>query len=540
MTAEWTILAVNIIASVAGLLCAFYSKRDPHKSLSAQAPWLLGSMLAPLFFLLIMSSHTWLLQGGDEYSRVDYGHRWMMDPFFAPEDHIWPSGHFWMLGIADWFFGSAQHAVTATSTMGFLAMALSAFFLGKVLWRSNRAGFFAAVLTATHYVSFWIGTNPMAEVFALPAMLGGMALWVAFWDDDRFDSVHRELKLLWAAALISFGCCFRYELWYLGIVLGAFMGFRMLFLVWRRQFDRAAVNAAGCATLLIFPLAWMISCKLALGSYIAFATTGTELNQATNLFYDLSSPLARFLLYPKSLFHDHWFILPIVTTGGLIMWIQARRRASVAFLAALFVLLLVSMLVTMKTGIGSNSPPRYTMFIVILLLSVAAGAFTPIWGMTKSKSRSLFYALAIGLLLYGATENMVVARRDYSHDWATHPATIAMLARLEREGDGNRYAYHDRRIQQPGFPLIVDCHDGNPTLLWEVRYYSQSPADVSWIQSIPHMQSTFATARSGSQILLRKPHPPSLVITHAELVLEMEGFEVWRQLPLKPAASTAQ
>ena len=208
--------------------------------------------------------------------------------------------------------------VAVTSLLGCGMAVYFGFSLGQRLWDSHIAGLGAAIMVGTEWVLLWASTNPQAEVFFYPALLGSMNFWLAGW--ERLDN-SRELEarhgaercFLASALLAGFGNMFRYEMLYGSILLGIFLGLRFFVLARRACLRLAWYPLLGCFVLLAYPVAWMISSSIQLGSPFAFLTSHAKLVFDGNLFYDFSSPLARFLTYPKIMIQDHWpqLILPI-------------------------------------------------------------------------------------------------------------------------------------------------------------------------------------------------------------------------------------
>jgi hypothetical protein len=198
---------------------------------------LMGALAAGCAYRSVASLGVWTLVGGDEYCRADYALQWAQDPFFAPHDHIWLAGQFYILGTLFKFLGNMPLATSLSGLIGLGALIFFSADAARRAWGDPAAGFFAGSLAASHKVILWGSFNTFAEVFALPALMAGLDFWLAGWLARRkppsatgeaagaLPSFKPELWFLAAAASLGFGTMFRYELWFAGDRAGGVSGF---------------------------------------------------------------------------------------------------------------------------------------------------------------------------------------------------------------------------------------------------------------------------------------------------------------------------
>jgi hypothetical protein len=555
--AQWIGAPLAILGAIAGVVLALRERRAGSASpaIAGARPWswALAASFAVAAFLAL---HGWVsigsfgLVGGDEYCRADYALKWAESPFFAPADHIWLAGQFYILGGLFRLVGDIQLVCGATAILGMALAVLLAASLGRRAWGDPVAGFFAGLFLACHPVVLWGSMNPFAEVFALPALLGGFDCWLAGWQARRRvpaaaseggperPPLCPELWFLAAAAWLAFGTMFRFEAWFAGIALGAFLAIRAAWwLIARRSFGRAWPSLAGCALLMAYPLAWMASSWRHLGSPTAFLTNASQMNIEGNKLglYDFSTPLARLATYPTILWEDHW---PWLATaiGAAILALYWRPRRALPLVGAWLALMAVAMLVAMKSGIGSNFRPRYSMFLLLAPICLAGGLFAALWRLLEPMGRFGVVARAaiVAAALLFAKRATEQARVDYPDAFGYSSSMLGWAARLDTESAGHRP--DARAIWPAGAPMAMLF--ARPEDWWLLRYHSGRPRELGAIWSEEQLRGMLAEWPVGGRLLIRSPVPDFPFPPRAKPLEKSGGLELWAIVE-EPAVDTA-
>lgn len=470
------------------------------------------------------------LQGGDEYCRAYFAFDWARHPFFAPADHVWLAGQFYALGAAYHFLGSLPLAVAVTSLSGVWATVFFAMLLARRIWGSPTAAMFAGLLVGSEWFLLWTTVNPYAEAFFFPAFLAGFWAWLAAWqhlqDGGGEGNWPGEFLFLLTAACIGFGTMFRYEMWYAGILLGIFLGCRMVWLLIRPGRRRMAwIPLVGCLLLSGYPVAWMVSNWMGLGSPFAFLETTSRLNRETNLFYDFSSGWGVFLAYPRILIADHWPRLALCGLGFLLAWVGARRPAWAA-LAPVPILLALAMILTARSGIGSNNRARYSEFLVLPLLCFGSGALGYLWIAGSGWSRVIGRGIVVGFMAIAMGHGLKTARDTYPSGWGISPEFLQIAARLEREHDSGRPVDGVVRLQ-PHDTLLGVCHNRNWLDYWIIIYHSTWPENVRELDSLEIASQFLKSSPPGTRALIRGTVPDPAFPPNARRLDRMGDYEMW-------------
>ncbi|MBN1868183.1 hypothetical protein JW916_12935 [Candidatus Sumerlaeota bacterium] len=471
------------------------------------------------------------LQGGDEYCRANYALDWAEHPFFAPNDHIWLSGQAVILGALYRILGNMRMVVAFTSLAGYGVAIYFTMSLARRLWNSTMAGLFAGLLVGTEEMILWGAINPQSEVFFFPAVLAAMDFWLAGWIASRNAPAATRLRaradalFLLSAACVGFGNAFRYEMWYFGAALGLFLVYRFLRLL--RSPDsrsRAWLPALGCLLIAAFPLAWMISSAVRLGSAFAFLENCAKSNVDTNLFYDLSSPWKAFLAYPTILWLDHWRFLALPAAGILLAWVS-RRRDALVFVCALAALFLVSMLISIKGGIGSNCRARYTLFILLPLICVGTGPLAFLWNAPSTRIRRIARPAVAVFSALCALSSFYIARSTYPNAYGVDREVLEVVAGLETESGGSR-PVPSHYIQIPNEHLVVYPHR-DYHVFWMIRYHSRWPGKVWGLYDPRLLEDCFGWAPPKTHFLIRQPAPQIAIPPRLSRIGDVGSFDLW-------------
>ncbi|MCB2156196.1 glycosyltransferase family 39 protein [bacterium] len=526
-------LSAILAAIVAALAIAIaWKQSDGERNAGASSSIipLLWTLLSVLAVDALFRSGIDFLQGGDEYARAMYATYWSIDPFFAPPDHIWLAGQFYILGALARLVSSMPLAVAATSIAGTLATTYFAYRLGTRLWKHPIAGVTSGLLAGTHWVVLWASVNPHAEVFFLPALLAGIERWVAGWQATD-EPIRAERRYLAAAAWFAFGTMFRFEMWYVGILFGCFLIFRIGRALFRKDVPNA--NAwyplVGCVLLMTYPACWMISSTVHLGSPLGFAKDATQMNTDTNMLYDFSTPWTRFVIYPKILVQDHWNFLVLPAAAGVFALVRRRRLAF--YIVAWAILLLFSMVITLKAGVGSNNRPRYTMFLLLPLIGLGAGLPALLWDQGRGALRIALRAAVVLLLVVFVGWSARYGRANYPNAYGYSPEALMVFDRLEHEWDNGRPWVDGKLgylpIQPPDTALFVMGIPGRGEDHWMAMYHSHWPDRVYPVWNAEGLLNVYQTAAAGSRVLVRQPAPEIEVPERAHHRERIGTFDLW-------------
>ena len=488
---------------------------------------LLGSAIMYALFRV----HAPFLISGDEYMRAHYGYLWSRTQFLAPLDHIWLAGQFYILGTAVRIFETMSFAVAVTSLAGSLLTVLGAALLAKRVWGSSGAGISAGVLVGGHWIMLWASANPLAEVFFFPAFLFAMERWLAAWQEpaDNPESLARRDRALFMAALLTgLGTMFRFEMWYAGVLLGVALSIRLALMVVRGENARRAFGCfVACMLIAAYPLAWMVSSWVHLGSPLAFARDAAAMNEATNLFYETNNAWQRFLTYPDALWADHWMWLALPAGGLLLAFFPDRWRRTMPMLLTTLAIFLFAMAVTSQSGIGSNTRARYTMFILLPLLVIGAGPLGVLWEGVRSRVRWVVRTAVVAVLALGVYASWEKAVEFYPNAFAVEPEWLEVLTRFERENDRSRDSLDYTRLHPPGERFYYWADGQGHLDYMMLLYHSHSPRQFYFMGTEHHLLDRLENARSGSRFFLRQPLPEWEFPGRARHLEALGDYEMW-------------
>jgi len=215
----------------------------------------------------------------DESCRWHMAYGWMQDPFFAPWDHVWPGGYFYLAGTWMAIFGTSFAAAKMLPICLTMLSAAGFYLAGAELFRSRFCGFIAAMLCLGGYVNTWISVSFMPEIMAISFTAWGTFL--------AFRGIMQDNRgaLMAGSLVLGLTASFRYEQWFL---LAAWQVVLLLVLILDRSRWRAVVVSGVLSSSYI--LAWMASSWLRYGSPLAFfrnsqaVTITAEGNPAVAMF----------------------------------------------------------------------------------------------------------------------------------------------------------------------------------------------------------------------------------------------------------------
>lgn len=491
------------------------------------------ALLVYLFAHGIFSFGITNLQGGDEYCRAFYSYLWAKQPYFATSDHIWLAGHFYLVGILYKFLGNMKWVVIISSLFGAGMTVFFGTLLGARLWKSRMAGVFSGIFIGTEWIVLWTSCSPMSEVFFFPALLATFYFWMLAWDtppkkEDESFSPRRDYFLLLTAVCVAFGTAFRYEMWYIGILLGIYLFIRFLYHVIDSKKRRFAWIPLSAAILIaVYPVAWLISSVIHFGSPFGFFTQGADKNQEFNLFFDFKSPLRMFFTYPWLLLVDHFWHLGLPVAGIVLVIFRKDRRVG-RYLLSLLLILVVAMLITTKSGIGSNTRQRLTLFILLPLLCIGAGPLALAWESINGEKRLWIRQIITIMLIVWAGTSVIRASRIYPHAWGQNPAILGLMHRLDHEHDISRRGMDFNYIQNVNAPLYIHFNQSGGYLeYWMAVFHSKWPDRITPINNDPvFLQNLFHSEHPSTHFLIKSPRPD--VDYSSVHIIEVIGpYELW-------------
>ncbi|HET6202682.1 MAG TPA: hypothetical protein VFI25_07755 [Planctomycetota bacterium] len=465
------------------------------------------------------------LADGDEYCRAAFSFEWARRPFFAPPDHVWLSGQFYVLGALFRLVGDLRPVVVATGLLGVGAAVYLCGRIARRMWDDPVAGFSAGLVAAANPVLLVTSLGASAEVFALPALMAGLDAWLAGLEERARPGASTSptsggRRFLAAAAWIGLGTTFRFELWYAAALLGGFLCLLARGVGGLRR-------ASACALLSLFPACWLASSWIALGSPIQFAVDRARAVRGEEHPYDFSSPLDPFLFYARGLAEKHALVLLLVAAGAWLAWRVARRRA-LPLAAGWACLAGLSMLAASGAGMTARYPPRYVLFLLLPLIPFAGGPLAALARSLAARGRwgraALLFAAAIALL---ASADQ--ARRRLNNAWGADPALLGLAVRLEREHDAHR---RPPAILFPrGTRLGVDARDRS-WRPWMIQYHTNRPSEVFPLRDETELAGCLRSAPDGTRLLLLPPFPdPGARARRVEVA---PPFELWEVLGPPP------
>ena len=285
---------------------------------------------------------------------------------------------------------------------------------------------------------------------------------------------------------------------------------------------RAMLLLIACAFLAAYPISWIVSSWFELGNPLQFARDVRAFSEKSNGFYDFSSQLIMFFIYPKFLIIDHWRALVLPFAGMVLAFLPGCRRAR-PFVIAWLIFLLFSMSVSSKGGLGSAYRPRYTAFLLLPALCLGAGPIAVFWRATERR-RFKLTQLAIGLFLalYMAASGNY-ARAIYPNAMGFHPGVVGLANRLGRELDGHR---HFEDVVWPRRqPLRVFFRDDH-WHYWMFMYHT-SRGDIIPLWTENQLKIHLDNDADKVRILVQLPRPDIEFPERARLVETIRPYELW-------------
>ncbi len=530
---EYLLMLAGFLLGIAAVAAAIFGRHrsEPTVEDYGFASWKMSILIAMIIFLLFRAAFAPsapFFISGDEYIRLHYSIDWSVNPYFAPVDHIWLAGQFYVLGLMTKLIGAPHFSMTLTSLAGTLALVFFAGDLARRTWRSHFAGTAAAILTGTHFMVLWSAVNPVAEVFFLPLLLGAIDFFVRGMQRPPGDrSTDRDY--LMAAFLIGLGNAFRYEMWYAGIVFAVFLGLRTVWMIFIPPMRRCAWQPAlGMGLIAAFPAAWFTSSTLRYGSPFGFLKDHIGMNEQTNMFYDHANPVSAFFDYPRILWNDNKMWIPLALIVGAGLALKRWRSKSMPVVLAWVAVLLCGMIVSIKAGIGSNTRMRFTMFLIVPLIAMGSGTLGILWDTIERRgARWAARAIVIAYLALMGWFSLVRAVAYYPNWFNERPELLALITRMQRERDSSRAALQFNYLHPPG--RRVCFYFESPTLQLLARAHTPEPTAIYQVYNDWDLFLYIEEAQAGDTVIARKKdNGPTIGHPRAQMIEDLGLFELWR------------
>ena len=184
----------------------------------------------------------------DEPIRWQNTNFWVKSPFFAPNDHIWLGGFYYLYGTITMLFGNSYAVAKMFPLCLSLGSILGIYVFCRMLYGSRPLSFCATFLYAAGGVHTWLSISAMPEVFVLFFQTWGMLFLVS--------GIREKRPWLLAAGClgVAFTTSFRYEMWFLALAVDALL----VVLAIRRDISlRAFLLLAALTSFYVW--AWMLS-----------------------------------------------------------------------------------------------------------------------------------------------------------------------------------------------------------------------------------------------------------------------------------------
>jgi hypothetical protein len=203
----------------------------------------------------------------DEPIRWQITNWWVASPFFAPGDHIWLGGYFYLYGIATMVLGNSYAVAKMLPLCFSLGSILGIYALCQVLYGNRLLSFCATFLYTVGSVHTWASISAMPEIFVIFFQTWGMFFLIK----------GIRSKRLWMLALgclgVAFTTSFRYEMWFLALAVDVLL----VVLVIRRSITFGALLLLVLLTN-FYVWAWMLTAWIWHGDPLLFLHAAKEIN----------------------------------------------------------------------------------------------------------------------------------------------------------------------------------------------------------------------------------------------------------------------
>lgn len=310
----------------------------------------------------------------DEYSRLVYALEWAWAPFFAPSDHHWLGGNFWLLGTLISLGVSSPWSGVIHGLASGVALVSAAWWLARAMGLSPWAAAATALMLTLQPVVLVLSKSPQPDLLAVTLILLAVAAWTRFWSRTAGRPAGPSLALIAGTLALVAGQTLRYETWFFSAIFGGLV----LAMGWR-SFRAGAIGQGIAWTLLgatlgVFPLLWMASSASVLGGPLRFLDgISLQLLHGGTPELDLSNGWHRAAFHPLYVTWQAPALVPLAVLGSRPLFLRTSlpgRRLATALLLG-FILLVE--LLTVIGGTGDNWRFRIST-VVLVPVVILAGA----------------------------------------------------------------------------------------------------------------------------------------------------------------------
>jgi hypothetical protein len=518
---------IGVVISIVGAVLCFTQRRAPeHRFASSDddfyfsTPHLFAAFITlfayALSYTLISNAKVGLFSA-DDYVRAEFSYGWTKNPYLATWDHVWLTGPVAVSGLVFKIKPDMEFVYALVHfTAGFLTT-FGAFLITSILWRSAAASLIVGLLVASQRDFQHASVGAQSDVLAYGPMLFALAIWLYQATKPDITTRAKSIHLVVIGLLLCIAEWMRYEMWFLGFLYCNY-AFVVGIIHWRKKvWDVTIASIIAIILTASTPVTWCLSSLFKMGSLFAFAEKSRELNIQTNLFYDLDSPFVRFTVYPRILTIDHWMYMSFVFIGIIISLLIIKRatigtkQRAVYYTLAYLGLLLLSMIATYRSGIGSNSRPRYSLFLLLPLLPFAGLALgKPLswavqsFSISKIKSTLIIGVTVLFILMFCGT-SVYKAHFFYPDAFGMRAGIVALakLLRIEHASHRAPTYYGEEQLLWPGgVPLVVFTDEKNPINPLVLRYHSLRPYEIQTAYNKEQLAQQLASLPHKSRVLV--------------------------------------
>jgi|GEM_PF-3567529 len=368
----------------------FFQKEREESALEgtepcSREPWniLFLVFLLKLGLIVLLLSTGYTTQWKDDPSRWTLSLNWSKSPWFAPPDHVWLGMSFYIYGTAMKIIPDGLLATRIANMVISLASLFSIYFFSSRVLKNKWAGILSAFILCSLPMHSWLSVMTMSDLVFLVfegLCLGIFLSYVWHFSRGEIKKAKRDIIFLVLACFGLTGT--RYEGWVLGgCILLAF------WLHW--FFAGANKKEIGWGWLLgtsmgimLYPLLWMLSSWIVLGSPLAFFTSQAKLNEIYASTLRSNTIYERLLRYPKELYIHFGLLLPFSVVGIILIFLKARKKPIAAIGAGIVLLFFLLMETSVLVGGTSMGLSRCVLYFIFPCL---AFAFAPLISILESR-----------------------------------------------------------------------------------------------------------------------------------------------------------
>jgi hypothetical protein len=387
-----SIQAAGWMAQIAAIIALLWFSIRRHDPMPAASPgrvtWSQCALavcgawawrLACLFLLVSLGFHCSI---PDDASRFYLSWGWYKHPYLVTWDGIWQGGTFYVNGLAMHLIHDPLAAVRCVAVLFNLLALLGVFLFTDGIYRDHRHSILTVLFAAPWWIGVLLGTGTMPETPLIACLLSGAGLFlIGLTVAPRFRS------LAWWAAALCFAAATSFHMvaW---MVLGPILVV-LLVHAWMQQRHGGAFRLttwlwfAGVSV--SYCVVWLIGCWVKFGSpFDAMRRNAQSLVQDSGI--TLLS--ARLSAYPRALWHDLWFLLPLVLFG--IVWGSVRSGSDRGRVRTVLSVVGLGLGVLVASAVAANPdghPDTTVVLFGMALLPIAVSPLLDLLSLARAQPR---------------------------------------------------------------------------------------------------------------------------------------------------------